>query len=566
MAETGHYAILAQLIADGVTHIFGNPGTVEQGFLDAMGDRPALHYVLTLQESVAIYAADAYARATNGLAVAQIHSSPGLGNAIGALYQAHRGHSPLLVLGGDAGIRYQAMDAQMAADLVGMARPVTKWATMVQHPTSLLRVLRRAIKVATTPPCGPVYVCVPEDVLDAPAGEPVVPTSRPSTRVLPDPALVDDAARLLAAAQRPTIYIGDGVYQSGATAALVAVAEALGADVWGVDCGEINMPYPHPLWRGQTGHMFGSHSLPITTSGDVNLVVGTYMVPEVFPELGGIFAPGAKTIHVDLDAGQIAKNHPADLGVVADPKLSLDALLARLDAHLSADRRRDAAAHIAQRGGEKEQAQADLQATVKPAVSGALTFAQVMAVLAPRLPDDALIFDEALTNSPALTGFIQPSQPGRFFQTRGGSLGTGLAGGLGLQAAAPERTVLAVSGDGGAMYVIQALWSAVRHNLPVKYIVCNNRSYRLLQANLHQFWSERGITARPYPLSFDLSNPPLNFAAMAQAYGLAASRVETADQIGPAIDAALGHAGPYLIDVVLDGDVHPDLVGVRCGQ
>src|SRR5256885_13915319 len=118
MTRTGRYAILEQFVADGVSHIFGNPGTVEQGFLDALDDFPSLHYILTLQESVAILAADGYARAAKKPAIAQIHSSPGLGNAIGAIYQAMRGHSPIVVIGGDAGIKYQPMDAQMAADLV----------------------------------------------------------------------------------------------------------------------------------------------------------------------------------------------------------------------------------------------------------------------------------------------------------------------------------------------------------------------------------------------------------------------------------------------------------------
>ncbi len=108
----------------------------------------------------------------------QIHSSPGLGNAIGALYQARRGHAPLVVVGGDAGIRYAAMDAQMAADLVAMARPVTKWATMVQHPSSVLRVLRRAVKIAATPPMGPVYVCLPQDILSAEAVETAIASRR----------------------------------------------------------------------------------------------------------------------------------------------------------------------------------------------------------------------------------------------------------------------------------------------------------------------------------------------------------------------------------------------------
>ena len=160
--------------------------------------------------------ADGYARATKRPTVVQIHSTPGLGNAIGALYQANRGHAPLVVIGGDAGIKYQAMDAQMAGDLVAMAKPVTKWSTMVMDPASLLRVLRRAIKIAATPPMGPVYVCLPQDVLDLPASEEVRPTSIPSTRVVPDERLLLGAAALLASAHKPMIFIGDGVADSEA--------------------------------------------------------------------------------------------------------------------------------------------------------------------------------------------------------------------------------------------------------------------------------------------------------------------------------------------------------------
>src|SRR3954452_10382724 len=152
VGKSGRFAIIEQFLADGLDHMFGNPGTVEQGFLDALGDYPDLKYILTLHETVAVMVGDGYARARHKPALVQIHSTPGLGNAIGALYQANRGHSPLVVIGGDAGIRYQAMDAQMAGNLVAFAAPVTKWSTMVQAPASLLRVLRRAIKIASTPP------------------------------------------------------------------------------------------------------------------------------------------------------------------------------------------------------------------------------------------------------------------------------------------------------------------------------------------------------------------------------------------------------------------------------
>jgi len=570
MTRTGRFAILEQFVADGVTHIFGNPGTVEQGFLDALGDFPSLHYILTLQESVAIMAADGYARAAKKPAIAQIHSSPGLGNALGAIYQAMRGHSPIVVIGGDAGIKYQAMDAQMAADLVSMARPVTKWSTMVQHPSSLLRTLRRAYKIAATPPMGPVYVCLPQDVMDELSTERVFPTSLPITYSLPAPELVEQAADMLVAAERPTFYVGDGIGWAGAQPELARLAEMLGADVWGADSGELNMPYNHPLWHGQTGHMFGPQSLPVAQSGDVNLVVGTYIFPEVFPELGDIWADGAKTIHVDLNAYEIAKNHPVDLGLVADPKPTLAAIIEQVAGKLSSAKKAAACAKLEQAGIAKSAQHEQELATDRARGVGnpgtPLHFSQLMMELAPRLPADTVVFDEGLTSSPELTRWAQPTKIGQFFQTRGGSLGVGLASSIGVQAAFHGKTVLAVSGDGGAMYTIQALWSAARHNLPIKYIVCNNRSYRLLQANISQYWGEQAVTDRPFPISFDLSKPDLQFAEMAKALGVTGRRVETAEDIVPAVEEMLAHNGPFLLDVVLEGNVHPELIGVHCGQ
>ncbi len=565
--RTGRFGILEQLEADGLCHIFGNPGTVEQGFLDALHDYPSLGYILTLQESVAVLMADGYARATQKPTVVQIHSSPGLGNSIGALYQANRGHSPLVVIGGDAGIKYQSMDAQMAADLVSMARPVTKWSTMVTDPASTLRVLRRAIKIAATPPMGPVYVCLPQDVLDALVVEPVRPTSLPSTRVIPEEELLSEAADMLVASRKPMIFIGDGVAFSQAQTELTCVAELLGAEVWSVDGGELNMDNSHPLFQGATGHMFKEHSYPITTKGDCNLVVGTYMVPEVFPSVEDIFAPGAKVIHVDLNAYEIAKNHPVDLGVVADPKLTLSRLATLLVERMSADDVRAARSRTAELAAAKAAVrERELAQDAAVRNSSPLHFSQFAEELGRQLPSDAVIFDEALTNSPALTRYCVPTTPGHFFQTRGGSLGVGIPGAIGAKLAMPGKTVIGVTGDGGAMYTIQALWSAARHNVDAKFIVCNNRSYRLLQLNISAYWQEQSVAAHPFPLSFDLSKPQIDFVGMAKSMGVAGARIERPEEIEPAIRQMLDHQGPFLLDVIIEGDIHPELVNLRCGQ
>ncbi|MDJ0581609.1 thiamine pyrophosphate-binding protein [Crocosphaera sp.] len=565
--NTGRFKILEQFLADGINYMFGNPGTSEEGFLDALWDYPELKYILTLQESVAVMAADGYARATKKPALVQIHSTPGLGNAIGALYQAKRGHSPLVVIGGDAGIKYMAMDAQMAGDLVAFAEPVTKWSTLVMEPSSLLRVIRRAIKIATTPPMGPVYVCVPVDILDAPVTEEVRPTSLPSTRVIPDEELIQQAASLLASGSKPMIFVGDGIAYSGAQAELTRVAELLGAEVWEADAGELNMSHTHPLYQGSTGHMFGYSSLPTTSKGDVNLVCGTYMLPEVFPELGDIFKPGAKVVHIDLDAYEIAKNHPVDLGLVSDPKLTLAKLATALEGMMTAEQKAAAQGRTDEIGQAKEEAHKQaVAADQEVRESFPLKFSAFAQVLAEHLPKDAIIFDEGLTCTPDFTRYFPPTLPDHYFLTRGGSLGVGLPGTVGVKLANPDKTVIGLAGDGGSMYTIQALWSAARHNVDAKFIICNNRSYKLLQINVLAYWQERGIPQHDYPLSFDLSKPDLKFHEMAKAMGVEAVRVEKPEEIEPAIKQALAHDGPFLIDVVLEADVNPDMIGIRCGQ
>ena len=550
--KTGRFAIIEQFLADGMDVMFGNPGTVEQGFLDAIASYPQLKYYLTLQETVALMMGDGYARATQRPTLVQIHSSPGLGNTIGALYQAMRGHAPLVVIGSDAGLKYMPMDAQMAADLVGMAKPVTKWSTMVVDPASLLRVLRRAVKIAGTPPMGPVYVCLPADVLDAPAVEEARPTFIPSTRVAPDDDFIREAAAILAAAQKPMIFIGDGIAYSGAQAELARVAELLGAEVWGADSGELNMSYAHPLWQGQTGHMFGFASHPITTWGDANLVCGTYMAPEVFPDLGDIFAPAAKVIHIDLNAYEIAKNHRVDLGAVCDPKLTLAKLADALARTMTAGQVEMAQSRAQQIGAataEKHRSQVAADLDVRDEVP--LHASRFMAELAGQLPPDAIIFDEALTSSPELTRYLPPTQPGNFFQTRGGSLGVGIPGALGLKVAHPDKTVVGFSGDGGSMYTIQALWTAAHHNIGAKFVICNNQSYMLLKLNILQYWKENGVAEHTFPASFDLGGPVVDFVKIAESMGVPGLRVAKPGDVGPAIRQALVHDGPFLIDLVI---------------
>ena len=558
--KTGRFAIIEQLLADDIHYMFGNPGTVEQGFLDTLSDYPDFKYILALQETVAVGIADGYARATKKPTIVQLHSGVGLGNGIGMMYQAKRGHAPLVIINGESGLCYDAMDAQMAASLVEMARPVTKWATRVVHPSSLLRVLRRAIKMAATPPMGPVFVCLPMDILDAVNEEEGMPTSFPVTRVAPEPEQITLAATMLSVAQNPMIVMGDGVAASGAQTELTRVAELTGAQVWGADSSEVNMSTLHPLFKDQLGHMFGEHSRAIISQADVVLICGTYVFPEVFPSLSNVFAPGAKVIHIDLDAYEVAKNFPVSLGLISDPKITLAKLATALEEMMTVDQKTAAGTRITQLAAVKEHevaSQHEKDRTRYDAVP--LHPSRFMEELATQIPKDAIIFDEALTTTPDLMHYLPPSTPGHYFLTRGGSLGVGMPGALGIKLAHPNNTVISFSGDGGSMYTIQALWTAAHHKIGAKFVICNNHSYKLLKLNIQQYWRERDLPEHEFPASFDLSTPDIRFDELAHAMGVQAVRVVLPEQIGPALQQAFADNEPFLIDLVITNEV-PDHV------
>jgi benzoylformate decarboxylase len=231
--------------------------------------------------------------------------------------------------------------------------------------------------------------------------------------------------------------------------------------------------------------MFGEQSRPVSARADAVLVCGTYLFPEVFPSLAGVFAPGAKVVHIDLNAYEIAKNFPVTCGLLGDPKQSLALLADAVEASQSPDQRR-AAAERAERVGAANRAarEAALDAERQARDAVPVRLSRFVEELAGGLPEDALIFDEAITHSPELTRHLPPNRPGTYFQTRGGSLGVGIPGAIGLKLAYPDKRVVGFTGDGGAMYTIQALWTAahLHQTMPdvtmdPTFVVCNNRSY-----------------------------------------------------------------------------------------
>ncbi len=528
-------ALLEQWKSDGILFLFGNPGSSEEALIEAIEADESLKYILCLHETVAVAAADGFARATQKPAVVQLHAGVGLGNGIGMIYQAFRGHSPLVVISGEAGVKYENMDSQMACSLVDLVKPVTKYATRVTDPNQLLRVMRRAYKIAATPPTGPVFVALPQDILDAPNSESVFRTEIPTTRFSPGDEDLEAVARELTQGKNPIILMGDGVAQSGAQNELTELAELLGADVYGVNSSEVNISCLHPRFAGLTGHMFGRDSKRVVEGRDVVLICGTYVFPEVFPETGDVFDADAKIIHIDLNAYEIGKNHRVDRAFVGDPKTTLGRLVA-----------------IVKRHGMIPWNETIMRSVPEPNGSSLMElFAAALRREAEKQEKRLIVFDEALTSSPALCNQIGPTTPGEFFQTRGGSLGVSLPGVLGTTLAFPEKISVAFSGDGGAMYVPQALWTAARYGINAKFVICSNHSYRLLEDNIKEYWKERDKTEQPVPDAFQLDRPNIDFVKLAESQGVRGMKVKNREQVDEAIQAMFASIFPFLIEIEL---------------
>ena len=247
---TGRYAMIEQLLAEGVEYVFGNPGTTEQAFMDALQDYPQLKYVLALQESIAIGMADGYSRVSGRPAFVQLHIMPGLGNAMGMLYNSYRTRTPMVIYAGQHPQRGASQEPILAGDLVRLAEPLTKWAVEAQDANEVPLLVRRAFKVAMEPPRGPVFVAVPANVMDEECSQAIVASTPVDTQVRPAPAAIARVAALLLEAQAPVIICGDGVATSGAQAELVQLAEMVGARVHASFSPELPFPSAHPLYAG----------------------------------------------------------------------------------------------------------------------------------------------------------------------------------------------------------------------------------------------------------------------------------------------------------------------------
>jgi benzoylformate decarboxylase len=530
---TGAEVLIEVLVTEGVRHVFGNPGSTELPLLAALARHAGIDYVLGLQEATVVGMADGYAQASGRPAFVNLHSLAGLGNAAGNLANARANQAPLVVTAGNADRRHLVADPLLSGDLPALAAPLSRWAVEARHAAELGTLARRAFHDAAGPPAGPVFLSIPCDVLDEPA-----PSGAPPRTVDrgPGPAAgLDELARLLRECAPGTLGIvaADDVAAGGATGALVALAEVLGAPVHAAPLhGRRVFPADHPLYVGPLPPRADAIRAALGSYRRVLHVGGQAFL--VYPYTPGSPVPaGTELLHLSPDPAQLGRAHPASFAASGDLATSL-AALAEL---VAAEPPPGAAAALAAAGEARAAARRhhDDLALARYGESPMHPMAAVHALVR-ALPAESVVVDEAITAGAYVRGFHRTAGPHTYWFCRGGGLGWGMPAACGISLALGREPVLCVVGDGSAMYAPQALWTAAHLGLPVVFAVVDNGAYQILKRN-------QG--AGPY-VGMDLAPPALGFCELARSMGVPATSVEKAPDL-PAAVAAVWGTGPHLL-------------------
>ena len=542
-SRAGKHLFLDILHSEGVEIIFGNPGTTELPLLDAFVVEQRLRYVLGLNEVVVMGMADGWAQATGRLAVCNLHAAPGLGNAMGMLYNAAKAGAPVLVTAGQQDMSIRLTEPLLWDDLATMARPLCKWSFEVTSIAELPRAVRRAAKVALTAPTGPVFLSIPGDILNAIAPEDLdigAPT-RIGPALRGDAGAVARAAELIRAADNPIIFAGDCVANAQAFAEMAAFAEAVGAPVYmeGM-ANRAAFPSNHPLFAGTVPRMTPALRAA-TRDHDLVISIGADLLTQ--SQATGVEAlePGKKLVHLDDNPWEIGKNFAATAAIQGCPKATLPELTA-LVAGCGDGRRADLEARIAE-------ARAALLAKADAAMHASpLDPMAVLKRLGEVMPEDAIIIEELLSSGMNVVRSLLPAtRPDSWFGMRGGGIGVALPQAAAIKLANQDRPVVALSGDGSLMYSAAALWTLAHYRLPVVTIVFNNSSYRILKQRTRAIGDHSARENRF--VAMDLTEPAIDFMALAAAHGVHGVRVESIPALIEAFQAALASDAPTLIEV-----------------
>jgi benzoylformate decarboxylase len=544
---TGRAAFLQLLVDEGVTHLFGNPGTTELAIMEVVPDFPQLAFVLGLQESAVVAMADGFCRASGRLAAANVHVMPGLGNAMGALYNAKFSGSPVILTAGQQEQGHGLLEPMLYEPLVPVAQPLVKWAVEVTRAADLPRILHRAAKIALTPPTGPVFLSLPGDVLDETVevdmGRPV----RVEAAARPSQETLAKLAAMLLAAKRPAILAGQELASRDAFTEATALAELLGAAVF-----QSSIPYSaqfpteHPAFMGaltrsqkQVRATLEPYDLLLCLGADL-LRMSVYSPVEPLPD-------NLPVIHISERSAELGKNYRTDLAIQADVKETLKVLVSLLENSKRDPRAEQRLSELKSKNWSAQRDQARVEAMLA-AEAKPIDPKYLMLRFAEALPRDAVVVDEGLVSSYSLPKVLPLRDTRSYYGLASGGLGFAVPGAVGISMALPGRPIAVIVGDGAAMYGIQGLWTAAHHKLPITYVIANNRGYRIIKERLVSFRNSSKFTG------MDLREPEIDFVSLAQSMGLAARRVSDPQDLSGSLRDAMSSGKPNLLDIrVADG-------------
>jgi benzoylformate decarboxylase len=508
----------------GMTTMFGNPGSTELPMLaDFPGD---FRYVLGLQEAVVVGMADGFAQASGRTTVVNLHTAPGVGNAMGAIFNAQANHSPLLITAGQQARAQITLQANLTnRDATRMPHPLVKWSYEPPRAEDVPLALAHGAHLAGLAPRGPVFVSLPMDDWYAEVDEADARAAIERTvtgRAVADPEAVRSLAERLDSARNPVLVAGPDVDTAGAWDLAVALAERQRLPVWASPAtGGVRLGFPesHPHFRGVLPPAIG----PVgqTLEGhDLILVLGSSVFP-YYPHIPGPLLPeGARLVAITSDPDEAVRAPMGD-AIVADVRLTLEALLAAVP---------ESSRPVPEPNPGPEEIPAE----------DPLNPSTVHSALAEVMPEDAIVVLESPSSTLALRNQLRISRPGSYYFSAGGGLGFGLAASVGVQLAQPDRPVVCVLGEGSAQYAITAFWSAVAYRAPVTFLVLQNQEYAILK----WFAEVEQVNAAP-----GLDLPKLDVAAVAEGYGVKAHRAKGRDEVAAALSTALASSQPELVEV-----------------
>jgi len=512
------------LRSQGMTTIFGNPGSTELPMLaDFPGD---FQYVLGLQEAVVVGMADGFAQASGRPAVANLHTAPGVGNAMGAIFNAQANHSPLLITAGQQARAQMTLQANLTnRDATRLPHPLVKWSHEPPRAEDVPLALAHGLHLAALPPQGPVFVSIPMDDWEAerPEAEAREVVARGiDGRAVASPDSIRRLAEKLDSAENPVLVAGPDVDASGGWEAIVGLAERQRLPVWATPAtggGKLGFPESHPNFRGVLPPAIGP--VAQTLEGhDLILTAGTSVFP-YYPHIPGPLLPeGAILIAITSDPDEAARA-PMGYAIVADVGLSLEALL-------------EAVPESSRPGPEPNPGPGEIPA------EDPLNSSTVHSALAEVFPEDGIVVLESPASTLALRNQLRLSRPGSYYFSAGGGLGFGLAAAVGVQLAQPDRPVVCVLGEGSAQYAISGFWSAVAYDAPVTFLVLRNSEYAILK------WFAEVESVQGAP---GLDLPALDVAAVAAGYGVSTRVASGRDEVRDALATALASSKPELVEV-----------------